>query len=344
MRLLPLALAACLLSGCGYVASPLPPLANIPARVGDLAAVQRGSKLFVQFTIPQLTTEGVEIKPPVTVDLRAGAGSSPWNETAWADAAKRIPPTLGSFSPQPAGGAPAARVPAEPAPGAAAHYEIPAAEWIGKNIVVAARITGPNGKPGGWSNTANLSVIAPPEQPTNLAAQVAHDGLHLTWQARGDHFRVLRAAGAATRYDVVATVTQPAWTDTTVQYGTPYRYMVQTFVPQADNHEAQSDLSASLAITPEAPPPAAPTGLRAVPAPNSIELSWEGNPDPDIAGYRIYRGEPGATLERVGETGTIPAWSDRTAQHARNYRYAVTAVSRSGKESPQSAYVDIAFP
>jgi len=57
MRRFLTALAA-VLSGCGYVAGPLPPLANIPARVTDLAAVQRGGKLIVQFTVPQLTTEG----------------------------------------------------------------------------------------------------------------------------------------------------------------------------------------------------------------------------------------------------------------------------------------------
>ena len=326
MRLVPLALAVCLLSGCGYVAGPLPPLANIPARIADLAAVQRGSYLIVQFTVPQLTTEGAAIEPPVSVDLRIGVGPNPWDESAWSAGARPI------------------LEPRKLPPGAAAHYEVPAAPWTGRNIVIAARTVGGNGKAAGWSNTANLSVIAPPERPAGLAAVATHQGLHLTWQARGDHFRVLRAAGASTRYDVVATVTTPEWTDPNIQYGAPYHYIVQTFVPQADNREAESDLSETLAITPEPPAPAAPTGLRAVPGPNSIELSWEGNTGPDIVGYRIYRGEPGATLERVGESGAIPTYSDHTAQHARNYRYAVTAVSRGGKESPQSAYADVAFP
>lgn len=326
MRLVPLAFAACLLGGCGYVAGPLPPLANIPARIGDLAAVQRGDQLMVQFTVPQLTTEGAAIKPPVSIDLRAGVGPNPWNESRWAENAKAIPQT------QPL------------SPGTLAHYEIPIAGWIGKNLVIAARVTGGNGKASGWSNTANLSVIAPLERPTNLVSEVTRQGLHLTWQGHGDHFRVLRAAGTSTHYDVVATVTHPEWTDPNIQYGTTYRYMVQTFVPQSDNHEIQSELSEPLSIKPEPPPPAAPTGLRAVTAPNSIELSWEGNPEPDIVGYRVYRGEPGGTLAKIGETGPIPTYSDRSAEHARNYRYAVTAVTSSGKESPQSVYVDVAFP
>ncbi|HKE22500.1 MAG TPA: hypothetical protein VKB88_08925 [Bryobacteraceae bacterium] len=330
MRLFPLALAAGLLSGCGYVASPLPPFANVPARVSDLAAIQRGGSIVVQFTVPRLTTDGVAIKPPLELDLRIGPGPTPWNENEWADRANPISEAPASASGQPLG------------PGASAHYQVPAAEWIGKDIVVAVRTAGENGKVSGWSNLANLAVIAPPERPSNITHQMTPAGLHLTWQARGDHFRVLRSTGSSSRYDVVATVTQPEWTDPNAQAGTPYRYLVQTFVTQSDNREAQSELSEPLALTPEPIAPSAPTGLRAVPAPNSIELSWEGSSE--VTGYRIYRGEPGGPLEKIGETGPVPSYSDRTAPHAHNFRYAVTAVSASGKESPQSPYFDVAYP
>ena len=56
-RYFPLLLSAFLTSGCGYIAGPVPPLANIPARVHDLAAIQRGTKIVAHFSIPQLTTE-----------------------------------------------------------------------------------------------------------------------------------------------------------------------------------------------------------------------------------------------------------------------------------------------
>lgn len=332
MRLLLLALAATLLAGCGYVASPLAPLVNIPARVTDLAAIERGGNIIVQLTVPRLTTEGAEIQAMPKVDLRIGPGPVPWNEDQWAALAKRIPETAGSPSGKPL------------APGALAHYEVPAAEWIGKDVVAAALVLGANGKTVGWSNLANLTIIAPPERPSNLNGQVTADGLRLTWQARGEHFRVLRATGTFEHYDVVGTVAQPEFTDPAIQFGTAYRYMVETFAPQSSNREAQSDLSEPYNITPEPIAPGAPKELRAVPAPNSIELSWDGNPEPDVTGYRIYRGAPGGALEKIGETGSIPSYSDHTAQHGHNYRYAVTAVGASGKESPQSATVDIGYP
>ena len=35
--------------------------------------------------------------------------------------------------------------------------------------------------------------------------------------------------------------------------------------------------------------PTAPTGVSATPASNRVALSWNPNPEPDIAGYNVYR-------------------------------------------------------
>lgn len=321
-RILP-ALAA-VLSGCGYMAGPLPPLANIPARVTDLAALERGAKLIVQFTVPLLTTEGVDIKQPPSFDLRIGPGPVPFNAAQWAHEAKQIP--------------------AVAAAGAVVRYEVPCAEWIGKGVTVAVRVVGANGKDAGWSNYANVEVIAPPDQPADLRAEMTRVGLRLTWRARGEHFRVLRAVATAERYDKVAEVAQPEWTDAAVDFGTRYRYLVQTFVPQSDHRAAESELSQPLEVTPEPVAPDAPSGLRAVAAPNSIELAWDPAAESGIKGYRVYRAPAGGTFERIAETGGRPTYSDHAVEHGKTYRYAVAAVGASGKEGPQSAPLEIILP
>jgi len=70
MRILLPALAVLGMVGCGFVAEPLPPLANVPSSVQDLAVVQRGNRLVAQFTVPKLTTEALTIKSRLTLDLR----------------------------------------------------------------------------------------------------------------------------------------------------------------------------------------------------------------------------------------------------------------------------------
>ena len=321
-RILP-ALAA-FLSGCGYVAGPLTPLANIPARVSDLAAVQRGGKLIVQFTAPQLTTEGVAIKQPPSFDLRIGPGPAPFTAAQWASEAKRIPPVA--------------------AAGGMVRYDVPCAEWTAKGVTIAVRVVGANGKDAGWSNFANVDVIAPPDQPADVRAEMTRGGLRLTWHAKAEHFRVLRAVAASERYDQVAEVTQPEWTDANVEFGTLYRYLIQTFIPQSDNRAAESDLSEPLEVTPEPVAPAAPTGLRAVAAPNSIELAWDPADESGIKGYRVYRAPAGGAFERIAESGGVPTYSDHAAEHGKAYRYAIAAVGASGKEGPQSTPIEITLP
>jgi fibronectin type 3 domain-containing protein len=317
-RFLP-ALAALAASGCGYVGEPLPPLANIPARVSDLTAVQRGSRILAQFTLPPITTEGVTIRSPLELDLRIGESEAPFRDEEWAAHARKAPG--GSVS------------------GGIAKFEIPSAEWTGKQVLVAVRTTGNNGKPSAWSNFAAVPVVAPPETPSNVQANAVPAGVALTWDAHGSQFRVFRRTGTGDP-ETVATVEQPAWTDPATQYGQRYSYQVQTIMPLGQNREAQSEISATAEITPEDRfPPAVPAGLRAAASPSSVELSWDANTETDLDGYRLYRSAPGGPPERIAVLA-VPAYSDHAVEHDKTYRYEVSAVDRAGNESPHSAPVE----
>ena len=50
------------LAGCGYTGEPLPPALNLPTRVTDLAIVERGDQLVIQFTPSRISTEGAVLK------------------------------------------------------------------------------------------------------------------------------------------------------------------------------------------------------------------------------------------------------------------------------------------
>ncbi len=320
-RFLP-ALAALAAAGCGYVGEPLPPLANIPARVSDLTAVQRGGHILAQFTLPPLTTEGATIRSTLELDLRIGESEAPFRDEEWAAHARKVPG--GSVS------------------GVTAKFEIPSAEWKGKQVLVAVRTMGNNGKPSGWSNFVAVPVVDPPETPANLKAEAVAAGVALTWNAQGSQFRVFRRTGTGDP-ETVATVEQPTWTDPATQYGQRYTYQVQTILTLGQNREAQSELSTAAEITPEDRfPPAAPAGLRATASPNSVELSWDPNTEADLAGYRLYRSLPGGQMEKIADL-TVPAYSDHNLDRDKTYRYEVSAVDRLGNESPHSAPVEVAL-
>ena len=290
------------------------PLANIPSPVTDLSAIQRGNVIIAHFTVPAFTTEHIAVKESLTLDLRIGVWPEHTGVETWAAAAKAAPePTL---------------------EGNLANYKIPAAAWVGKEVVLAVRSAGSNGKESAWSNYVILPVVTPPDQPHDLKAASTPGGVRLTWRANGEHFRVLRKTGDELQYAVVAPdIREQEWTDAQAVPGSPNSYLVQTFVPLGENREAQSDLS-EVKITPEVPPPAAPTGMVAVPAPATIELNWDAVTD--AVGYRIYRAAAGGAFEKIADTNGIPAYSDHAVEHGKTYRYAVSALDANGREGARS--------
>jgi hypothetical protein len=318
-------------AGCGYVGEPLPPLANVPARVTGLTAVQRGSRIIVQFTVPDLTTEGTPIKDPVKLDLRIGTAGEPFDAGKWAAQAKSIPQGTTKTG--------------------LAHFEIPAAEWTNKEAILAVRAIGANGKEAGWSSFLVIPVVPPPERPAALTATPTAEGVHLTWRANGATFRVFRKT--TDDFALVASVQQPQWTDTATEAGKPYTYVVQTIVALGNNlpnnpgnsREAQSDLSEEFPITPvDTFAPVVPSGLTPSAAPNSIELVWDRNTEPDLAGYRIYRAVAAGAFEKLADVSQIPSYSDRNVEHGKTYRYAISAVDQAGNESARTPVVEVGLP
>lgn len=311
--------------GCGYVGEPLPPLMNIPRRAGNLAAVQRGANIVARFTLPTLTTEGVVLTQGVRTDLRIGPKpGGQFNAEAWAAGAK--PATAGTTA------------------NGVAEYRIPAAEWTGKQVAIAVKIAGANGRDAGWSNPATLTVVAPPEPPKDVAAEVVPQGVHLAWHGAGNAFMIFRRGPDQKEYTTLARVEKPEFVDATVEFGKPYSYAVQSLV-KAGEGEAESELSKEAAITPlDTFPPAAPAGLAAVPSTASIELVWERNTEPNLAGYRVYRASGDGPFERIGDTQELPAYSDRKIEAGKTYRYAVTAVKKNGVESKPSGPVQASAP
>ncbi|HYB95962.1 MAG TPA: hypothetical protein VEC39_13395 [Vicinamibacterales bacterium] len=77
-------------------------------------------------------------------------------------------------------------------------------------------------------------------------------------------------------------------------------------------------------------PPLAPRSLAAITAPGVINLIWDANTEPDLAGYLVLRGEaPGATLQALTtEPITTNTFRDTTVTPGTRYVYAVVAVDR----------------
>jgi fibronectin type 3 domain-containing protein len=150
----------------------------------------------------------------------------------------------------------------------------------------------------------------------------------------------------------IAEPVSPPYTDTQTQLGKTYKYSVRS-VAQYPGVQLESLDSNFATITPkDVFPPPAPQNLVVafVPAvdgtPAYMDLSWSSSAATDIAGYNVYRSEePSRSGTRLNpELLPTPAFRDMNAVPGRVYSYTVTAVDRSGNESPASTPASGSIP
>jgi fibronectin type 3 domain-containing protein len=291
-------------------------------RVGDLSAVQRGSKIVVYFTIPKLTTEGFPVPDRPETEVRIGEmPSGGFTVAAWEKGSERVPPT-------------AVRI-----DNRVAAATIDASQMNGKTEVVAARVLGPHGRNVGWSNFQTVIVVPPLPVPQGLAATDAPDAVRLDWHAGASQFRVYRRTPDDPQWKQIAVTDKPFYVDPAIEYGGSYEYQVQSIEKSGDKY-AESESSQTIAIKPkDLFPPAVPTGLTAVPGSRSIELAWDRSVEKDFSAYQVYRDG-----KKIADGLTSPSFSDKDVRSGVKYSYRISAIDNAGNVSALSVAVEAAIP
>jgi fibronectin type 3 domain-containing protein len=173
-------------------------------------------------------------------------------------------------------------------------------------------------------------VIEPLSPPSPVTAEGRAEGIRLSWAARaGITYRLFRGN------DFLAESARGEYLDQFIDFGKTYSYQVTAAVNQGDTRAESLPGAAVTVDYQDRFAPATPTGLTAIAGVNSIEIAWDRNTEPDLAGYRIYRAEGEGPFAPLGELVTAPSYGDRTAAKGKTYRYAVTALDRNGNESPR---------
>jgi hypothetical protein len=191
------------------------------------------------------------------------------------------------------------------------------------------------GRPGFPSQRISVPLISPAVAPTNVAARMPSQGvIHVDWTppvaepgGAPFSFNVYHAGNTNTAMNP-SPLSEMSFDITAVEYGKEQCFVVRTVQVQATT-TIESELSAPACLTPiDNFPPAAPKGLRAVAEDGAVNLVWELNTEPDLAGYLVLRGDAsGGTLQPITPQPIKDAsYRDATVKPGVRYVYAVVAV------------------
>ncbi|GMU23075.1 MAG: hypothetical protein AMXMBFR13_31580 [Phycisphaerae bacterium] len=190
-----------------------------------------------------------------------------------------------------------------------------------------------------------LAPNPPPASPTGLSASlVTGTQVALNWidspEPDLNGYNVYRGTSPGFPVDgstlIASNLPASQHTDTVVDDGTTYYYAVTA----SDTGGGESLASPSVALQTR---PSQPTGLAATPAGAvQIDLDWADNPEPDIAGYNVYRAiisnVPIDPAHQIATGVPTSSYSDATGLlDGRTYYYRVTALDGAGNESAASA-------
>jgi len=318
-----------LLAGCGYVGAPLPPALNIPQRITDLSALQRGDEVLLRFTPMMMSTDDLSLKELGEFEVRAGvAPEGSFDLNRWVAEAEKFSVPFASEQ--------------------AVEHRLPSSQWVGREVVFAVRAIGPTGRGAEWSNLQVLTIVPGLPRAAALASRGTEKGVYLTWKAGplpdGASWRVWRRAETAAESTLLGFAKDPSWLDAEASTGVQYSYWVQAAFREGERPAEGRPSEIISVIYRDEFPPAAPAGLTAIAGLNGVELAWERNAEGDLAGYQIYRALGDGPLEKLGAPVSLPAASDSSAEPGKRYRYAVAAVDSAGNAGKMCEPVEIVAP
>ena len=339
------------LSACGSPGVPLPPSLELARPVSNLRAARKGSTVTLTWTAPTRTTDGHNIRHPGPTEVCRAAETMKQCGTPIAKlaAVKNLSDkqpsfqtyidTLSSFS-----------------------------STADAKLEYAIEVRNSYGKAAGLSNQVDVSSVPTLTSPQNLQAQPAPGGLHLIWSPAVNipeipglrfAYRIHRREAASKAQVIAGEVpiepnAAPNFLDSTIEWEKTYQYRVTAVSLIAQPHGAEQlvegDDSPEITVfAHDVFPPATPTGLQAVfSGPGQkpfIDLLWAPDTDPDLAGYNVYRSEPGTEAKKLNSDPVkSAAFRDEALLPGHEYTYVVSAIDVRGNESAHSESAEEKVP
>ena len=197
------------------------------------------------------------------------------------------------------------------------------------------------GRPGPPAARVQLPIVDVPPPPTSIKASNTEKSIVVEWAAPAAPAPATLAYNVYKPDGTVPLNPQPMTAVTFespgVEFGTEQCFAVRSVEP-IGGVPIESALSVPVCFTPKDTfAPAAPKGVGAVARPGVVDITWDPNTEPDLAGYLVLRGE--AANEAPVQLTPAPIadthYLDSTARPDVLYSYFIVAIDKPTTAQPE---------
>jgi len=356
LQLLVLLLPALVFSvNCGKRRPPLPPIERVQQRTELLSGVQRGNQVILSWPAPRRNASDASVQSIRRIDVYRLA-EKPRSPLALTEEEFATRSTLvGSVTYD------------QISSGADVLTYTDTLELAGEptRLRYAIRYVNASGQRAAFSNFLLIEPAARIAQPpTIIGKEVTENAITITWQPPAANidgstpvnllgYNVYRASDKEIESgqpinDTLVSATQ--FQDRNFKSGETYHYFVRSVSLGTEGAQVESLNSNAISVTPfDIFPPSAPASITVAAAPGRLSIFFPANPEPDIAGYNIYRStDPDLAKTRWSKLNpallTRTTFQDEKVESGKRYYYYLTAVDTSGNVSAPSEVVSEIVP
>jgi len=346
----------CLLN-CGKRRPPLPPIERVQQRTELLSGVQRGNQVILTWPAPLRNASDVSVQSIRRIDVYrlAEKPRAPLGLTEEEFATRST--LIGSVTYD------------EIKKGGEVLSYTDSLELAGEptRLRYAIRYVNAAGQRAAFSNFLLLEPAARISQPPTMITtgkEVSEDAITIAWQppvANIDGstpvnllgYNVYRVTGQDSESSQPindAPISGTQYEDRNFKFGETYRYTVRAVSLGTEGGQVESVNSNSISVSPiDTFAPSAPASITVAAAPGRLSIFFPANPEPDIAGYNIYRSSdpdlPKGSWSKLNPALlTRTTFQDEKVESGRRYYYYLTAVDQAGNVSPFSEVVSETVP
>ena len=339
---------------CGKKGPILPPLKRALQKIEVLDITQRGDKIILEWENPTAYTDGSSLSEISEVEIwlveqeRESGGEK---KQVSLEEFERRAKLVASIKKEKFSEYQTRR---GDAPGKIRYfYRLSEKDYASKNLTFGLRVKDKKKRKSAFSDLLAIEPGILSLPPQGIQATVFEDRIEIKWRSpeknidqsspphlKGYNVYRVDREGLAHRLNSQM-IKERKYDEIDFLFGKVYRYFLRAAATDSPPLSESDNSEVIEILAKDTFPPSTPSGLVSIAAENFISLSWDANLEEDLAGYRVWRKMEGEEeyILLTPQPNPENTFNDTTVEKNRRYYYAITALDKSGNESPKSESV-----